>query len=232
MTIDFLSFSEGVLNAQNESELFQFTLNMLGKFGYDNLVISSYDRSGPKLIQHHLPDNWVDIYFEKRFFTVDPAFKAQAKEWRPHTWSSIIPRDCGRPVRDFIGTSHECGLRHGVTASTSMLGAKLNFAASSSSDLGKNTEDQMLSPVFVMCSAYSARLADFTRAEKSMDLSPRELEAVKWICVGKKNSEIAEKMNISENTVHAMIKRISLKNDINGRVQIATTAILSGIVNL
>jgi len=54
---------------------------------------------------------------------------------------------------------------------------------------------------------------------KDFDLSEREAEVLKFIAHGYKNSEIAEKLFVSQNTIKTHIKNIYLKLDVKNRVE-------------
>lgn len=54
---------------------------------------------------------------------------------------------------------------------------------------------------------------------KQFDLSNREAEVLKYIAHGYKNSEIAEKLFLSQNTIKTHIKNIYLKLDVRNRVE-------------
>ena len=54
---------------------------------------------------------------------------------------------------------------------------------------------------------------------KQFDLSEREAEVLRLIALGYKNSEIAEKLFISQNTVKTHIKNIYVKLDVKNRVE-------------
>lgn len=54
---------------------------------------------------------------------------------------------------------------------------------------------------------------------KEFDLSKRETEVLKYIAHGYKNSEIADKLFVSQNTIKTHIKNIYLKLDVKNRVE-------------
>ena len=63
------------------------------------------------------------------------------------------------------------------------------------------------------CSKFSEeKLRDF-------ELSERETEVLKFIAQGYKNSEIAEKLFVSQNTIKTHIKNIYVKLDVKNRVE-------------
>ena len=62
-------------------------------------------------------------------------------------------------------------------------------------------------------------------------LTPRELEVLKLIVLGKSNKEIGEALNISEATVKTHINKLLSKLGVTDRTQATTTALQRGIVH-
>ena len=67
-------------------------------------------------------------------------------------------------------------------------------------------------------------------AECHPALSEREIEIVKLIAFGKKNKEIADRLNVSHHTVHSHRKNIMKKLNVNSASEITAYAIKSGII--
>jgi DNA-binding NarL/FixJ family response regulator len=63
-------------------------------------------------------------------------------------------------------------------------------------------------------------------------LSPREIEVLEHVATGLRNKEIAYKLELSEATVNAHVKRILDKLHVNDRTQAVTTALRRGIIRL
>jgi len=62
------------------------------------------------------------------------------------------------------------------------------------------------------------------KMEKQVQLTPREAEVLEFITYGKTNSEIAEILDISPNTVAGYVKTIFIKLDVSDRVSAAMRA--------
>jgi len=62
------------------------------------------------------------------------------------------------------------------------------------------------------------------------NLSERELEVLKLIVTGKSNSEIAEALYLSPNTIKTHVRGIMNKLAVDDRVQVAVVALRSGLV--
>ncbi len=77
-------------------------------------------------------------------------------------------------------------------------------------------------------------IADVVRApERSVmpfGLSRRELEVLLIICEGRTDREIAERLFISERTVHVHVRKVLHKMGVGSRTQAATLALQAGLV--
>lgn len=75
----------------------------------------------------------------------------------------------------------------------------------------------------------AARLA--TRSPRS-HLSPRELEVLKLMTVGKRNRDIAAQLDITEGTVKIHVSNVLMKLGVTDRTEAVTQALQRGIVAL
>ncbi|MFN8623909.1 MAG: LuxR C-terminal-related transcriptional regulator [Chloroflexota bacterium] len=67
-------------------------------------------------------------------------------------------------------------------------------------------------------------------ATVSAGLSPREMEVLRIICEGRTDREIAERLYISERTVHVHVRKVLAKLGVSSRTQAAALAFRQGIV--
>jgi DNA-binding NarL/FixJ family response regulator len=76
------------------------------------------------------------------------------------------------------------------------------------------------------------RLTDIAQQPERDRLTPRELEVVRYVAMGCKNAEIAQRLFISEETVKAHLSRVFGKVDVRDRVELALYALRNGLVGL
>jgi DNA-binding NarL/FixJ family response regulator len=69
-------------------------------------------------------------------------------------------------------------------------------------------------------------------ADRAPELSEREMDVLRLIVKGASNREIADTLDLSENTVRSYLTHIMQKLNVDNRVQIATCAVRSGLVSL
>lgn len=75
----------------------------------------------------------------------------------------------------------------------------------------------------------AARLAERTTAP---NLTPREIEVLRLVVVGKSNKEIGSSLDVTEGTVKVHVNHILAKLGVAGRVQAITAAVQRGFVHL
>ena len=63
-------------------------------------------------------------------------------------------------------------------------------------------------------------------------LSPREQQVIDLIAKGKRNKEIADQLAISEDTVHAHMRRLFAKLGVTDRTSAVTVALQRGMIRL
>ncbi len=66
------------------------------------------------------------------------------------------------------------------------------------------------------------------RTVKSFSLSPRELEVLKWLKLGKTSWDISVILKISERTVNYHVNNIMRKLDVTSRLQAVSEAVNRG----
>ena len=67
--------------------------------------------------------------------------------------------------------------------------------------------------------------------KETEQLTPRELEVLKYLVLGKNNSEIANELSISVHTVKAHLVSIFHKLNASNRVEVAVYAVKERIIN-
>lgn len=225
-------FSEGALSCETDDQLFDLLLRFQGARGFDNAVISSFTRNGPIVHCLNAPKHWQEEYFDRQLWRHDTAFHIQESYWKPHLWSDLITDNLSVDEKEFWNASHDAGMCNGHTVSVAVNGTKYNIAVSSTADFDDHKRRKTVFETYSVASIFAAKLSLLRQSEFELKVSPRELELVKWIVASKSNVEIAQIMSISVRTVETMIRRICLKNDLSGRIEIAIAALLDPAIHI
>jgi two-component system, NarL family, response regulator LiaR len=80
--------------------------------------------------------------------------------------------------------------------------------------------------------AVASRLVEEVRwPEKQESLSQREIEVLRLVAAGQSNKEIAQQLNVEENTVRTHVHNILRKLNLSSRTQAALHALRTGLVS-
>lgn len=227
--MDLTETSRTVLACESAQGVIECLGNAASQYGFDNIIVSTPSHDGPRVIGANIPDGWSDYYLENGLWRIDPAFSfVTSRRNGAMTWQ-MLPTDEDSGSASFLAEAKDAGLGHGIQSGVPFRGGHMSLAISSSEDLMTNIEDQFVSDAYALAALGAARLSAFS--SESLQLSKREMEVVKWLCAGLKNQEIADKMNISEKTVCEFLQRISVRNDVHGRVEIVVRALMDGLAD-
>jgi len=78
---------------------------------------------------------------------------------------------------------------------------------------------------------FASRIRPDSNAPGDIPLTPREIEVLRLIADGRSNSEIADALVISHETVKTYVSRILTKLDLRDRVQAVVYAYRRGLVS-
>lgn len=199
----------------------------------ENRELGTIGKSG--ILQSGYPEEWVCQYIDGKLSLLDPMPELAAKIGRPFYWSEI---------NDLANLTYE-QQRYMALRAASDLGdgiALQVYGPNARNALvclgfGDRTPKLTAEAIFeLQCAAQIAHLrycaisGEQDRAK--VDLSPRELEVLRWIARGKSNSVIAEILGISRHTVDTMTRRMFDKLDVNDRTTAAVRGLGSGLLQL
>ena len=122
---EIVDLSTKFLALDQTEDLFKLYHSESSKQGFENLVISFYDQTGPQIIGIDIIDKWADYYFDRKFWQIDPAFKRQRWDWKPHMWRDCFSDDDPKEILNFMAEAEDAGLKNGMTISLSHLGLSL-----------------------------------------------------------------------------------------------------------
>jgi DNA-binding NarL/FixJ family response regulator len=80
--------------------------------------------------------------------------------------------------------------------------------------------------------ALQTRLAARLRSPIADELSAREEQVVRWVALGLRNAEVAERLSIAEKTVKAHLNAIFRKLRVRDRVELTLYAARAGIISV
>ena len=220
--------------------LFRYFDIFVGSYGVD---VSSYHivaenlRAIPievGLVRENFPKDWVRQYIEEHYAQIDPVIEQARREARPFHWFDVSKRlSLSAKQKHFLEELREAGLTDGLDVP--VFGPKGTMAYFGLGVCGGQldiSEADELELQFACLQTHN-RYLELSNAHNEAPmkrLSPRESEVLKLVATGLSNNFIADRMNISENTVDTMIRRIFAKLGVNNRISAVLRGIGSGLI--
>lgn len=197
----------------------------------DEALNPDVPRSG--IIESGYPREWVSDYMEGRLSLIDPMPDLASRIGRPFFWSEVdVLAQLSAEERSYMQRRAESDLGDGLAFQVyGPSGRNAHVCLG----FGAGKKHFSAEEIFeLQCAAQIAHLRYCTlsaeKQRKSVELSPRELEVLRWIARGKSNSVIADILGISRHTVDTMTRRMFEKLEVHDRTTAAVRGLGSGLL--
>ncbi|MFT6675346.1 MAG: LuxR family transcriptional regulator [Sulfitobacter sp.] len=234
---DFVTECE---NTDQLADLWELVVQFFQSRGIAMISYHGDQNLGPGLGQQGIlvsgyPEEWVCQYMEASLSLIDPMPDLAARLGRPFLWSEISAlANLTQDQQHYMKLRAASDLGEGVALQ--VYGPNTRNALFC---LGFGGTTPLLSAEAIFelqCAGQIAHLRYCTisgpQETTPVDLSPRELEVLRWIARGKSNSVIADILGISRHTVDTMTRRMFDKLDVNDRTTAAVRGLGSGLLHL
>jgi len=208
-------------------------------YGFDKVLFglapTRHARLEQAFIQSNYPARWRERYDAERYAYIDPVVSHCLASVLPLVWGPELFRS---PVqRTFYEEACSHGIRSGVSLPIHGPNGEfgvLSFASAGDVDERFVREIGTILPELVLLRDYAfasgARFCPSAPAESVPRLTPRELEVLNWVMVGKSSWEISKITGCSEATVNFHMGNIRQKFNVNTRQQAVVRAISLGLI--
>lgn len=181
------------------------------------------------------PAEFQQIYAEQNFAELDPTIGHCLNSKAPLLWSDSLYCSRSWPVAE---EARRFGLHEGLSIPVHDPSSRAVSMVSLARDqcLCNAVEERFA----IDCGTVLAHMVHNTvksvllpsMLEKFMPrLTPREMECLRWLAIGKSNSTISDIINISEATVNFHVSNVFRKLKVYSRVQAAAVALALGLVD-
>jgi len=210
------------------------------RYGFERVLFamsgSRHARLDNAFVQSNYPSAWRERYDAERYAYVDPAVTHCLSSTLPIVWQPDLFRSQTQRIMYEEACSH--GLRAGVSFPVHGPGGEfgmLSFATNTAPDAAfvRRTGDILPDLALVRDYAFAtgSRFCPQTGQEAAPRLTPRELEVLNWVMVGKSSWEISKITGCSEATVNFHMGNIRQKFNVNTRQQAVVRAISLGLIS-
>lgn len=178
------------------------------------------------------PDEWLDLYLNQGYITIDPIIRDQLNDFKPRTWSESFAHADSAQEKSFIEQARAFDLHEGVALSV----PDKSGTASLFSFQGRAvTQHQRHLAVLEYLSPHLhcafARIGHYPPSI-GIALSVREKEILQWIKAGKTNWEISMILRISERTVKFHTQNLMAKLGASTRSHAVVLALRQGLIDM
>jgi len=209
------------------------------QYGFDKVLFgmsgSRHARLENAFIQTNYPPKWRERYDAERFAYVDPVVSHCMASTLPLVWQPELFRSPSQRSLYEEACSH--GVRAGVTFPMHGPNGEfglLSFAVDQQPDarFAREVNGMLAQLALIRDYAFASgvRFCPPVASEAAPKLTPRELEVLNWVMVGKSSWEISKITGCSEATVNFHMGNIRQKFNVNTRQQAVVRAISLGLI--
>lgn len=209
------------------------------EYGFDKVMFgmsgSRHTRLDNAFVQTNYPAKWRERYDAERLAYIDPVVGHCLQSTLPLIWQPELFRNQAQRALYEDACAH--GLRAGVTFPVHGPNGEfglLSFGVDAHPDAvrlrGTTAMLAELALVRDYAFASAVRFCPPAVQEAAPKLTPRELEVLNWVMVGKSSWEISKITSCSEATVNFHMGNIRQKFNVNTRQQAVVRAISLGLI--
>ena len=196
--------------------------------------VGAHDFDGQiRVAEFGYPENWRRTYMQERLHLSDPLARRAINFTRPYFWTEIPDLPELTPnERRYIATVAKENLGEGIGVPVFGPMGRNGYCALGFGMAERPPGDEVLELQVACQMGHLAYCRLLLRAlPRSTSLSAREREILRWVARGRTNTQIAEVLHLSRNTVETYIRRCFEKLDVNDRVSAALRGMALGMVD-
>lgn len=182
---------------------------------------------------HGFPNDWVETYRRDGLIHIDPMPRVAAKSTGPFRWSEIEKiATLNAAERDYMRKARKAGFGDGIAVPVFGPNGRNGYFAVGFGKDRPMPEDSLVADLHWACQAVHLRYCDLILKSlpESVSLSEREAQILGFVVRGLSNQMIADKLNISANTVDTYVRRCFDKLDVRDRVTAGLRGLALGLV--
>lgn len=184
------------------------------------------------IINVNYPEEWVNIYMERKYHLVDPIVKENFSKFTLQYWADTY-RAKGAD-KEFLSCAEDFGLCSGYTSGIRNLSGDVGGLFSFAGEDIERSERVGAVIEVITPHLFNAleRIIGTEKLKSAPPLSGREREVLKWIAYGKTTWETSAILGISERTVKFHVNNIMKKMNAVSRTHAVAIASELGLVDL
>jgi len=229
-----LDFIERVQSMDDSARVISEFERIIDRFGCTMFSAGFVENPGrcvtPILISTW-PEEWQAHWVEKKYWHIDPIVHANLVRTEPFEWKEIF-KISTKEGREVFHEARAFGLTDGFTVPSHDLSGPINTVTVVGEKLDWAPKERAM--MHMLCLYFVGTLKRLMGEGRDLEEEPapkftaREIQVINYIAAGKTSSEVADILNISDNTVAFHMKRILSKLDCHTRTQAVVEAYRRG----
>lgn len=238
MTLE--SYIERTQACETEDDLFRQFDVFVDNYGINicaYLVVAEHLRAVPLkagLVRQNFPKDFARTYDQNGYSEFDPILEQARREARPFHWFDVEKLfSLTTRQKRFLDEMKEAGLKDGIAVPVfGPMSTIAYFGLGSTIDVLHLSQQDELELQYACLQTHNRyfQLSHIHFERPSRPLSPREKQVLSLAADGLSNNYIAEQLEISENTVDTMMRRVFAKLGVHNRISAVLRGIGSGAI--
>jgi len=201
---------------------------------YGSLQVQK-QRTHPVGISHNNAPGWREYYREHGLHRYDPLLAKALAHRGPFTMEEAMAEYNSPEAKRVIAEGREFGLT-GSIGMTLVIGpgrgaAISLFCPTAGIHLDDTTRMMLQTASYVFCARHQELATNLSITEEPLPkLTPRELDVLRWIALGKTKHEIAERLQVSTSCIKRHCENASLKLGVNNMASAVARAMSYGLI--
>jgi DNA-binding CsgD family transcriptional regulator len=206
--------------------------------GYENCVLTSLrGRKIGHIAWAKIPDGYYDAYMENQWDRIDPVVASSLRAVRPFFWNDVIEQTkLSKVQEDFLNECRTLHVQGGIVFPFHGPGHRLDIL-SVSRRVDEPANKERTSYLHAISTETWTRYLELSEGQLFLktdgdQLTPRELEILRWCKDGKSRPDIGAILSISPKTVEFHLCNLMNKLGATNQITAVVIAIQRGLIEL
>lgn len=229
---DFIKATQSITDIKDLNNSFE---DIASFYGYKNFIcteiIGSHKFSEPENLFGKLNEGWERRYFNKQFYRFDDCLRHLKNATANFSWTDV--RQGGESTSLGVRIMNEAGdfrCREGLLIPIRSFDGRMSVVSLMGEHVDLSEKARIaLEVAAIYFTETGVRLKSSSDSERlSSLLTPRQVEILKWLSVGKRNADISDILGISVKTIDRHLEDARQRLNVLTTNQLLVTAYIKG----
>ncbi len=233
---DFVRQTHDVKDLTGLNDLFG---DIVGQYGYSTFIcteiIGDFQHTKPSLAFGKWDENWGRRYLNKQYFRFDDCLRFLNDAKNIFSWEDVKNSSASTVYgRKIMNEAGDYGQKHGLIVPIRSFDGRMSLVTL----MGENVDDSpdantAIEIASLFFSETGVRLSPARpRDKRDLNLTPRQLEILKWIAIGKRNQDVADILSITKKTVERHLEDARRRFNVLTTNQLLVECVKQGILQV